>query len=79
MSYEAIAHKSEGAIATITLNRPQALNAIVPPLPEEVERAVSPAVRDPEVRVIVLGGAGRAFCAGYDFGDGFARRGARDR
>jgi enoyl-CoA hydratase len=37
----------------------------------EVEAAVTTAVRDPEVKVIVLRGAGRAFCAGYDFGDGF--------
>lgn len=71
MSYEAILYESEGPIATITLNRPQALNAIVPPMPEEVERAVNEAVRDPAVKVIVLRGAGRAFCAGYDFGDGF--------
>jgi enoyl-CoA hydratase len=58
-------------VATITLNRPAELNTIVAPMPDEVEAAVAAAVRDPEVSVIVVRGAGRAFCAGYDFGDGF--------
>jgi hypothetical protein len=40
-------------------------------MPDEVEAAVGRAVRDAEVKVIVLRGAGRAFCAGYDFGGGF--------
>ena len=71
MSYETILYATDGPIATITLNRPEALNAIVPPMPEEVERAVNAAVRDPQVKAIVLRGAGRAFCAGYDFGGGF--------
>jgi enoyl-CoA hydratase len=70
-SYETILYATDGPIATITLNRPESLNAIVVPMPDEVESAVTAAVRDPEVKVIVLRGAGRAFCAGYDFGDGF--------
>ena len=40
MSYETILYKAEGAIATITLNRPERLNTIVPPMPEELEAAV---------------------------------------
>jgi enoyl-CoA hydratase len=72
MTYETILYAADGPIATITLNRPEALNAIVPPMPDEVEHAVHAAVRDPAVKVIVLRGAGRAFCAGYDFGGGFA-------
>jgi hypothetical protein len=40
-------------------------------MPDEGEGAITQAVRDPEVKVIVLRGAGRAFCAGYDFGGGF--------
>ena len=40
-------------------------------MPDEVEAAVKRAVADPAVKVIVLRGAGRAFCAGYDFGGGF--------
>ena len=46
------------------LNRPEALNTIVPPMPDEVEAAVTAAMRDPGVKVIVVRGAGRAFCAG---------------
>jgi enoyl-CoA hydratase len=69
--FETILYASEGPIATITLNRPEHLNTIVPPMPAEVEAAVVAAVRDTAVKVIVLRGAGRAFCAGYDLGDGF--------
>lgn len=68
---ETLLYAVDGAVATVTLNRPEQLNTIVPPMPEEVERAVGWAVRDPDVNVIVLRGAGRAFCAGYDFGGGF--------
>jgi enoyl-CoA hydratase len=70
MTYETILYSTGGAIATITLNRPDELNTIVPAMPTELEDAVHTAVRDPEVKVIVLRGAGRAFCAGYDFGGG---------
>jgi enoyl-CoA hydratase len=69
--YETILYKADGPVATITLNRPDRLNTIVPPMPDEVEHAVGAATRDPEVKVIVVRGAGRAFCAGYDFGGGF--------
>lgn len=58
-------------VATITLNRPERLNAIVPPMPDELEAAVHTATLDCDVKVIVLRGAGRAFCAGFDFGGGF--------
>jgi enoyl-CoA hydratase len=71
MSFETIDYSSDGAIATVTLNRPEHLNTIVPPMPDEVETAVTAAVRDEEIKVIVLRGAGRSFCAGYDFGGGF--------
>ncbi|KAB2919215.1 MAG: crotonase/enoyl-CoA hydratase family protein [Hyphomicrobiaceae bacterium] len=69
--YETLLYTVDGAIATITLNRPEELNTIVPPMPEEFETAVNAAVRDHAVKVIVVRGAGRSFCAGYDFGDGF--------
>src|SRR3954462_1501124 len=71
MHYETLAYATDGAIATITLNRPEHLNTIVPPMPDELEAAVTQAVRDRDVKVIVLRGAGRAFCAGFDFGGGF--------
>jgi enoyl-CoA hydratase len=75
-SFETILYGVDGPVATITLNRPERLNTIVPPMPDEVERAVEVAVRDEAVRVIVVRGAGRAFCAGYDFGGGFKHWGA---
>jgi enoyl-CoA hydratase len=71
MSYETLEYATAGPIATITLNRPERLNTIVPPMPDEFEAAVGRATADREVNVIVLRGAGRSFCAGYDFGGGF--------
>jgi enoyl-CoA hydratase len=56
----------DGRIARITLNRPDNLNAIDEEMPAEIERAVRAANKDSDVRVIVLSGAGRAFCSGYD-------------
>jgi enoyl-CoA hydratase len=72
MAYETILYEKKSPVATITLNRPEQLNTIVPPMPDEVEAAVERAVRDEAVKVIVVRGAGRAFCAGYDFGKGMA-------
>jgi len=65
-----ILYDVDGPIATITLNRPEKFNAIRPPMPDEIEGAVAEANRDPAVRVIVLRGAGEAFCAGFDFSEG---------
>ena len=58
--------EDRGAVRIITLNRPERLNAITGPLVEEFAAAVKEANATPEVRVIVLTGAGRAFCAGDD-------------
>lgn len=69
--FETLHYGVEDGIATITLNRPDRLNTIVPPMTDEVEAAVALAVRDQEVKVIVLRGAGRTFCAGFNFGGGF--------
>ncbi len=71
MDFETLLYDVEDAVATVTLNRPDRLNTIVPPMPDELEAAVHAAVRDEAVKVIVLRGAGRAFCAGFDFGGGF--------
>jgi enoyl-CoA hydratase len=69
--FETVLYEVAGKIATITLNRPEQLNTIVPPMPAEVQAAVHRAVRDPAVSVIVVRGAGRSFCAGYNFAGGF--------
>lgn len=61
----------EDATAILTLNRPEALNTIVPPMLDELEAAVGKAVRDRAVKVILLQGAGRSFCGGFNFSDGF--------
>jgi enoyl-CoA hydratase len=71
VSFETLLYETAGPVATITLNRPDRLNTIVPPMPEEFETAIGRATVDPEVKVIVLRGAGRSFCAGYDFAGGF--------
>jgi enoyl-CoA hydratase len=69
--FETLLYKTDGPVATITLNRPDHLNTIVPPMPDEIEKAIGVAERDPTIKVIVLRGAGRAFSGGYDFGGGF--------
>ena len=56
-------------VATITLNRPERLNAINADMPREIRQAVEAADADERVHVIVLQGAGAAFCAGYDLKD----------
>ncbi len=71
MPYETLLYDTDAAIATITLNRPERLNTIVPPMPDELQDAVHQALADSQVKVIVLRGAGRSFCAGFDFGGGF--------
>ena len=54
------------AVATLTLDRPEALNSLTIPLKEELARAFRSLARNPAVRAVVLTGAGRAFCAGQD-------------
>jgi enoyl-CoA hydratase len=70
-TFDTILYTTDGKIATITLNRPDELNTIVPPMPDEIEAAVTIATLDQEISVIVLRGAGRSFCGGYNFGGGF--------
>ena len=71
MDFETILYDTDGPIAFITLNRPERLNTIVPPMPDEFEAAIHAAAADPAVKVVVVQGAGRSFCAGYDFSGGF--------
>jgi enoyl-CoA hydratase len=70
-SFETLIYTVDGAVATVTLNRPDRLNTIVPPMPDDIQAAVHLAVADESVKVIVLRGAGRSFCAGFDLGGGF--------
>lgn len=69
--FETLLYRTAAPVATITLNRPEQLNTIVPPMPDEIEQAIGLAERDPDMKVIVLRGAGRSFSGGYDFGGGF--------
>lgn len=64
--FTTLTYETRDRKAYVTLNRPDRLNAIDDHMPREIRRAVELANDDPEVRVIVLSGAGRAFCAGYD-------------
>jgi enoyl-CoA hydratase len=73
MTYEVIDYRADGATGIITLNRPGDLNTIVPPMLDELEHAVGRAIRDRGVKVIVLQGAGRSFCAGFNFSGGFTQ------
>ena len=59
----------EGAVRTITFNRPKSLNAFTSALHEELAAALDAAKSDASVRCLVLTGAGRAFCAGQDLAD----------
>ncbi len=66
MRYTTLKYSASRRIARITLNRPRRLNAISQKMPGEIRRAVEQANADDRVHVIVLAGAGRAFCSGYD-------------
>ena len=68
-TYEDILYESSGHVATITLNRPDRLNAISVPMLQSFSRAFQDADADVGVRVIILTGAGRGFCAGLDLKD----------
>lgn len=70
MAYQHILYTVDDRVATITMNRPKQLNAMSLELCAEVKDAVAKADADPEVRVVILTGAGgKAFSAGYDLND----------
>jgi enoyl-CoA hydratase/carnithine racemase len=66
MAYQDLIYDVEDKIATITLNRPDRMNAITPHLQKELHQAFDEADADRNVRVIILTGAGKGFCSGYD-------------
>ena len=74
-TYNNILYEKQRKGVLITLNRPDVLNAISRELDEEVRAALNEAEADPEIRAIVITGAGRAFSAGYDMGGGGEERG----
>ncbi|MCB1367504.1 MAG: enoyl-CoA hydratase/isomerase family protein, partial [Rhodobacteraceae bacterium] len=61
-----VTYLKTGRIGRITLNRPEVMNAIDDEVPELLAAAVAEADADPDVHLMILSGAGRAFCAGYD-------------
>lgn len=77
MAYKTILYDVADRIATITLNRPDQMNSITDELTTELHEAMQSAARDKAVRVIVLTGAGRAFCAGGDI-SGFGNQTPHD-
>jgi len=76
MAYQTLGYEVKDAIATLTLNRPDAYNALNLPLGRDLFHATLEADEDPGVRCIVVTGAGKAFCAGGDVKD-FAEAGDR--
>lgn len=72
MSYEMVIYTkeefAEGSVATITMNRPDQLNALDVRLTEDLSAALTQAEEDDDVKVVIIKGAGRAFSAGYDLG-----------
>jgi enoyl-CoA hydratase/carnithine racemase len=70
MDFETVLFEVADGVATVTLNRPQAMNAWTPQLSDELSLAMGAADADDNVRAVVLTGAGKAFCVGADLSDG---------
>lgn len=66
MSKPVVLYRKNGRVAELTLNRPDRLNAINEEMPSAIAQAVATANADPDIHVLLLQGAGRAFCSGYD-------------
>src|SRR5438874_8230579 len=66
MSYECLLYEAKDQVATLTLNRPDRLNALGGSLREDLMAALTHAIDDADVAVIVITGAGKGFCAGGD-------------
>lgn len=70
--------EADDGIALVTLNRPDRLNAITTSMIDELDRVVAAVDLDPELRAVVLTGAGRGFCAGLDLAEQGTAPGAQD-
>ena len=79
MEYETLLFESDNGVATITLNRPERMNAWTPRMARELGRAMARCDGDDSVRAVVLTGSGRAFCAGIDMAAGDDAFSATDR
>ena len=69
MSYDDLIYAKDDHIATITLNRPERMNALTMKTHSELAQALEEAKNDDEVRVLILTGTGRGFCSGDDVGE----------
>ena len=80
MTYKCLLYETKDGIATLTLNRPERLNALGDTLREDLFDALTRASADPDVRVMVVTGAGKGFCAGGDVkAMNEAKEGGRER
>jgi len=66
MPYETVLYEKDGGIGRVIFNRPQAMNAITPTMLNELREAVTQAGKEDDVKIVVLTGTGKAFCAGVD-------------
>ena len=70
MKFECIIYEVKNKVLTITLNRPERLNAYTGQMQTDLIEAFDKAGKDDDIRVIIVTGAGRGFCAGADLGAG---------
>jgi 2-(1,2-epoxy-1,2-dihydrophenyl)acetyl-CoA isomerase len=73
-AYETLGYELDGGVATLTLNRPEALNALNATLRRELLAALKAVRKDDATRAVIITGAGRGFCAGADLRGGAAER-----
>jgi enoyl-CoA hydratase len=77
MAFTNIALEKSELIGTLTLNRPEKLNAMTPALIGEFSEAITQIEKDPEIKVVIIRGAGRAFSTGYDLTGGWGESGSK--
>ena len=68
MDFAEIIYEKKDRVATVTMNRPEKMNAWTPKMGAEMRTAMLDAERDPSIGAIIITGAGRAYCAGADMG-----------